>query len=186
MQVVSMSMSNPTSTSFEISQTMHLGTSSIFHPTLDSFNASLALDTGSGNLVPFAYVQVPEIQAQQSLNVTITQVVQIANMEAFVHFAEAIVASETYKIALQGQSLVHEPGFPAAHVVFDQSVTLKGRSSLRHGQRPRVDVARAGLNQLKGFSLVNSSLVLPPAPDGSNMVGTVMIPNPSPVSVELV
>jgi len=42
-----------------------------------------------------------------------------------------------------------------------------------------------GLNSLKGFSVEDMQISLAPLPDGTNMNGTLVIPNPSPMTITL-
>jgi hypothetical protein len=42
-----------------------------------------------------------------------------------------------------------------------------------------------GLNGLAGFAVTNFSILLETQPDGANMIGTVYIPNPSVMTVEM-
>jgi hypothetical protein len=44
----------------------------------------------------------------------------------------------------------------------------------------------AGLNSLDGFSFASAAAVFPPEADGTNLKGTVILPNPTVVSFELV
>lgn len=43
-----------------------------------------------------------------------------------------------------------------------------------------------GLNKLKGFNITEFSIKLTPEPDGTNMVGTVYIPNPTVMTISMV
>lgn len=41
------------------------------------------------------------------------------------------------------------------------------------------------LNQFKGFYISNSTLIIPPRKDGTNLIGDVMLPNPSPMTLQI-
>ena len=43
-----------------------------------------------------------------------------------------------------------------------------------------------GLSNITGFAFANAAIVFPPEPDGTNLEGTVVLPNPSIVTFELV
>jgi len=43
----------------------------------------------------------------------------------------------------------------------------------------------SGLDSFKGFSISDSTLQLPPLPDGTNMVGNASLPNPSVLTIEI-
>ena len=57
--------------------------------------------------------------------------------------------------------------FPETNINYDKTVTMNG------------------LNKLAGFTVTSFSIKLLPDPDGTNMVGTVSIPNPSPITVAM-
>jgi hypothetical protein len=44
----------------------------------------------------------------------------------------------------------------------------------------------AGLNSLDGFQFTEAAIVFPPDADGTNLVGSVIMPNPSIVTFEMV
>lgn len=56
--------------------------------------------------------------------------------------------------------------------------------ALRIPVQIKKSVTIAGLNQLKGFSLASSKLVLPAEPDGTNLVGNLTLPNPGAMSIQ--
>jgi len=47
-------------------------------------------------------------------------------------------------------------------------------------------IEQTGLNNLTGFSFVEAAAAFPPDPDGTNLKGMVILPNPSIVTFELV
>jgi hypothetical protein len=136
---------------------------SAFHPTFDSFNASISV-AGSPS---YAQLTLPQTQGGDHVPVTIDQDVAITNVDAFTAYNVALLGSESLDMALVGNTYLHEGAFPAAQVTYNKVVTMKG------------------FNALKGFSMLNFSVSLVPGPDGSNMHGFLSIPNPSVITVEM-
>jgi len=98
-----------------------------FHPTLSAFNASLFLEDTEPNIVPFAYIQVPEGPVLQKKTVIVDQQVDIANMDQFTKYTKMLLLSETYRVAIRGVVVVHEEAFPPAKVNFNKVITSPGK-----------------------------------------------------------
>ena len=138
-----------------------------YHPELDSFNASLFLEGTEPDIKPFAFVQVPKTKALPESPITIDQVVPIADLTQFTNYAKLVLASETYRLAIRGRPTLREGSYPAIKVDYNEVVTLKG------------------LNSLKGLDVVRFQILLSPESDGTNLIGTVKIPNPSVMTLEM-
>ena len=181
-------LTSPTAHSFHLHQDQVLHSTSTYHPHLDAFNASLFLESTEPNIKPFAYVQVPATQALSSADITIDQTVEIADMDQFVQYSKLVMNSESYRLAVRGRPILREMAYPAIHVDYNQVITLKGMLSTRLATNPFLCPSLTpslGLNGLKGFSVTKFKILLAPNPDGSNMIGTVRIPNPSIMTIEM-
>ena len=163
-----MELTNPTGESFHLHQNQVLHSYSQYHPHLDGFNASLFLEDTEPNIIPFAYVQVPPVQALSSAPVTIDEDIQITNLAQYTLFTKMVLTNEEYRLAIRGRPVLHEERYPARAVNYNQVITMKG------------------LNGLKGFNVTQFQVLTTPAPDGANMVGTVYIPNPSVLTIAMV
>lgn len=99
------------------------------------------------------------------LPIFISTVVQRANKGSKLLIDERHSYGATSELSFRGATTIH---LGALHVPvqIQKSVTI------------------AGLNQLKGFSLASSKLVLPAEPDGTNLVGNLTLPNPGAVSIQ--
>lgn len=139
---------------------------SSFHPTLEGFQAGLSLPGHE----PFLYLNIPETKAEAETDINIDQDAPIVNMDSFKEYTKTAIASENFTVIMSGKTKVHQKGLSAISVDYDKQVQLKG------------------LNKLSGLSiedikiLSGSKNVLP---DGSNLVGNVIIPNPSVMTLEL-
>ncbi|KAG7007882.1 ubiquitin carboxyl-terminal hydrolase [Physcia stellaris] len=166
LQIQSVTLSDPTPNSFHLEQTAVAGNSGNYHPRLDAFNASLSLD-GSEKDVPYAYITLPAIHASKTTTIRVNQTVQITDLAAFNEYNAALLGSASVKICLKGRTKLHEMRFPTTTVDFDKVVTMKG------------------LNALTGFAVTDFSIKPLPDPDGTNMLGTISIPNPTAMTLTL-
>ncbi|MCJ1244257.1 hypothetical protein MMC30_001455 [Trapelia coarctata] len=161
--VTSIVLSNPSETAFHLHQVSTSLNDSPYHPHLDAFNASLALEGNN----PYTYVTIPAIDAEANSTVIVDQDVAITDLKAFTDYNIALLQNEKINIAIQGSTSLHEMKFPTTTVNFNKVVTING------------------LNKLSGFNITSINILLKPLPDGTNMAGTVSIPNASPITFSM-
>ncbi|PVH98591.1 hypothetical protein DM02DRAFT_43523 [Periconia macrospinosa] len=139
--------------------------SSSFHPTIEGFRAALYLEGQE----PFLYADVPETKAEAETSIKIRQNVQIANKASFIEYNKVVIGSEEFEVFLSGKTKVHQSGLSAISVDYDKRIKMKG------------------LNKLAGLNITNLRILSGNAtlPDGSNLVGRVIIPNPSVLTIDL-
>ena len=114
------------------------------------------------------------------------QDVPITDMDAFIAYNEAVLAQEEVKVNVKGQTGLHEMSFPTAHVDYDATATLKGRSDILPYTQNNTLTLAVGLNKLSGFNVTSFSILLEAEPDGSNMIGEVLLPNPTSMTLTMV
>jgi hypothetical protein len=156
-------MSNPSETGFHLHQVSTLTNGAAYHPQLDAFNASVSLQGQN----PYAYITLPAVVAAASASVIIDQDVTISNLEAFTNYTVALLNDAQVTMEVQGSTGLHEMKFPETTVNYDKTPTING------------------LNKLAGFAVSNFSILLTPDADGTNMIGTVSIPNASPITFSM-
>ncbi|KAF2442144.1 hypothetical protein P171DRAFT_433702 [Karstenula rhodostoma CBS 690.94] len=140
--------------------------SSSFHPTLDAFEAGLSLPGKE----PFLFVNVPETKAEAETEINIEQDAPIANMDSFKEYTKTTIGSETFTVVMSGKTKVHQKGLSAISVDYTNQIEMKG------------------LNKLSGLKITNIKILFGTKnklADGSNMIGNVIIPNPSVMTLEL-
>lgn len=140
--------------------------SSSFHPTLDAFQAGLSLPGKE----PFLYLNVPETKAEAETEIDIEQDAPIVNMDSFKEYTKTTMASETFTVVMSGKTKVHQKGLSAISVDYSKTIEMKG------------------LNKLSGLQITNIKILFGTKnklSDGSNMIGNVIIPNPSVMTLEL-
>ena len=174
LNITSVSITNPTESSFLINQASLITSSSAYHPQLDAFNASLSL-LGQA---PYAYITIPALHATATATADVNQVVEIANLTAFTAFTTALLQNEMVSLQVSGNTGLHEMAFPETTVNYNKTVQLSGPSSPTP-QSTTTLLTPSGLNHLAGFNVTSFSISLVPSPNGTNLIGEVLIPNPS-------
>lgn len=107
-------------------------------------------------------------------------------MQAFTDYTTALVQNERLDLALSESTWLHEMKFPSTRVTFYKIVTLLGISADGEflSQSTRAD-NEPGLNSLTGFNITSFTIKVAPEADGTNMVGQVVIPNPTIATIEM-
>ncbi|KAL8898593.1 MAG: hypothetical protein Q9207_006626, partial [Kuettlingeria erythrocarpa] len=95
LEIQSLTLSNPTPTSFHLEQDALLTNHNKYHPRLDAFNASLSVGGGAGEDKPYAYVQLPAVHATETTTTHVDQDVQITDMDAFVDYNTQLLTKES-------------------------------------------------------------------------------------------
>ena len=155
--VTSIILTNPSTNSFHLLQNTTVGNPSAYHPRLDAFNASLALEDNP----LYAYVELPALHATETAVSIVDQDVKITNADAFNDYNVAVLNQEEVTVNVKGRTGLHEGKLPKTDVDYDKTAAFKG------------------LNKFTGFNVTSFSIKLEPEADGTNMIGEVYIPNPS-------
>jgi len=98
---------------------------------------------------------------EKELNTTVDQVMQIKDMDQFKAYNTLVSQNETFRVAMKGKTKLHLGALPVVEVVFSKIITMKG------------------LNGFKGLSVDVQNLTTTKFEDGSNMKGTINLPNPT-------
>lgn len=188
-----MSLSDPAPDSFSLELDSVLSTTSKYHPKLAAFNGSLHLKDSD---TAFAYLDIPEVKAENGTESHVNQRVQIADMTEFTKYTMTVLGTEEFSIYLKGRGGLQQGGLPKTTVNYNKEITMKGKFSFLLPYHVlslppcrilyiSLTSPPTGLNSLKGFNLTEFNILTSEQEDGANANGTVSIPNPSVVSVEL-
>lgn len=164
LNVTSLVFSNPSPSSIHINQTQVLGNKAIYHPTIYGFNATIML---VGATVPLATVAIPQSVADDGAVINVNTDLALDNSDAVTDFTKAVLGTESFELNFYGRPQLKEGPLPTSTVTFNKTVTMNG------------------MNGLQGFELQNIMISLTPAEDGTNMNGSVSIPNPSVITVAM-
>lgn len=156
-------LSNPTSTGFHIFQNSTIKNTAPYHPQLDAFNATLALNGGK----PYTSVHIERLHAAPSTTVVIDQDVTISDLDAFTAYNQAVLNQDNVEVAISGSTTMREMAFPPTIIQYDKTTSMNG------------------LNKLAGFAVLNFQIKIIADPDGTNMAGNVSIPNPTVMTLSM-
>ncbi|RDW66470.1 hypothetical protein BP6252_10105 [Coleophoma cylindrospora] len=155
---------NPHPNSVQMSINSSIKIAKGFSARLNPMNLSL---TRPGSTIAYTQVSLPELHIKGNTTISVqNQTTPVMNMTAWVEFLQSAVYSDQFALAVRGQTNAYL-GKIRAHVSLNKNVELRG------------------LNKLNGFSLATTQLVVPSDPDGTNLLGTAIIPNHSVVSFEM-
>ncbi|KAL2222674.1 hypothetical protein M432DRAFT_527064, partial [Thermoascus aurantiacus ATCC 26904] len=116
---------------------------------------------------PYAQLYLPEATIHKSIVQGVkNQHTPILNMTGWETFVQHAVNDKQGPVSLKGTTISHI-GKLKAKVTLDK------------------DVWSNALNRFEGFSVQDSKLVIPPEPDGTNLVANATLPNPSIMTLEI-
>ncbi|KAF9241465.1 hypothetical protein DTO006G1_6831 [Penicillium roqueforti] len=166
---------------------LRLVNAKVMHPTADTVrmtleakvNLKLALGVRLDPVVFYAFVrsaghenayagiEIPgqTIKGNYSLKVT-DQLTPILNMTSWETFVSQAVSQKETALSLHGVTVGYL-GVLKNHIILDK------------------DVVMPTLNKFEGFSIANSTFLLPAEDDGTNLVANITLPNPSVLSFEV-
>ncbi|KAL4907482.1 hypothetical protein BDW74DRAFT_176247 [Aspergillus multicolor] len=162
LSVESMEISDPTPDGFHLHQRQVIGSDSMFHPKIFEFDADVSLLGGP----VFATADVPEVKADDGAVVVVDQWLNLTDAGAFGDFAQAVMLNEEFKMNIYGEPRLKQGGLPTIDIDYNKTVTMKG------------------LNKLDGFKIVSLTPV-DDRDDGNTAEGTVYIPNPSVLQLDM-
>ncbi|UPX11510.1 uncharacterized protein EKO05_0002115 [Ascochyta rabiei] len=166
LEVTNMEVTDPSPDSVHLKIENVIRSDSSYHPRIETFRAGLSLEGQE----PFIYINIPEAKSESETFITVEQDVTFNSADAFAAYTKAVLSSEELTIDLNGDTTIHTPNLPATDVHYNKKITMKGLNHL------------SGLNISDIKILSGKSEILS---DGSNMLGTVHIPNPSVMTLDL-
>ncbi|KGO70306.1 Protein of unknown function DUF3712 [Penicillium italicum] len=162
LDITEMILSNPTPESFHLKQRQVLGSDSSYHPKIDAFDSEVSL----AGAPPFAHVTVPAVKSKDGAVIHVEQKVDLTNASAFGDYTTAVMLNEEVSLNIYGRPGLKQGGLPKTTVTYNKTVVMKG------------------LNKLEGFTVAKFFIMFPPV-NGFGMNGTVIIPNPSVLTIPL-
>lgn len=136
--------------------------------TISPFTAEMYLEDLEPH-TPFVYLDFPETTSAEVQTVNTSKEVEIPDLEAFTTFNTWLMANESVRVTVKGDTHVRVSGVSRRFgVTFKKTMTL------------------AGLNHLDGLNVTYNEVSLTADDRGDNFHGWVDIPNPSIFTIELV
>lgn len=138
------------------------------YAVIDSFEGKMYLEDWAPQ-TPFVSVTFPQTTSASETAVNITQFTEILDLDAFTIFNEWLLTNSSLNVSVEGKTHVKISGISHKYPInFKKTLNI------------------AGLDSFSGFSVPNSSVSTSADSQGDNFFGTVIIPNPSFVSFEIV
>ncbi|CAG7915748.1 unnamed protein product [Penicillium olsonii] len=163
LDIKEMVISVPTPDSFHLSQKQILGSDSSYHPQIFAFDAAVSL---GGGAAPFTTVTVPGVKSNDGVEINVDQDVDLSDSDAFGDFATAVMMKKEVLLNIYGRPKLQQGSLPKTTVTYNKTVAMNG------------------LNQLVGFAVSEFHIMIPSV-NGYNMNGTVLIPNPSVMTITM-
>lgn len=161
--ITQMIITDPTPNSFHLKQTQVLGVSSSYQPTIYSFLAAVSL----AGAPKFAEVTIPQTTAKNGQVIHLDQDVHLTNVSAFTDYTKAVMLQANITLDIAGTPKLKLGSLPMETINYDKSVVM------------------TSLNKLHGFNVTKFQILLPALANGTNMNGTVYIPNPSVMTITM-
>lgn len=143
-------------------QTFH--TDSSRKAKLDAFKADLYINDEENS---FASIEVPAVEGKNGATSYLEQTVNITDLSEFTKYVATVLSSEEYSLRLKGKGGLKLGSLPSTTVNYDKDIKLKG------------------FNRLEGFGLTKFYLLNETLENGINAFGTVKIPNPTIMTLQL-
>jgi hypothetical protein len=98
------------------------------HATFEPFQGVMYLEDLQPH-TPFAKIDFPETDSDALVLINVTQTLQIENVEALTVFNTWLLANESLKVTVEGNTNVHVRGISRAYpVTFKKTVDIPGRN----------------------------------------------------------
>lgn len=141
----------------------------------------------AGHKNAYAGIEIPRqtIKGNYSLGVS-NQLTPILNMTSWETFVSQAVFQKETALSLYGVTTGYL-GVLKNHIVLDKDVAIPSEfftTVLFHPWTVLL-MSKIALNKFAGFSIANSTFLLPAEDDGSNLVANITLPNPSTLSFEV-
>ena len=120
-------VSNPQTNSITMSINATIGSDGSISADLDAFNGTMYLED-LGPATPFATIAFPASKAGGTKTINVTQELPVTNDPAFGTFNKWLVANESVRITVRGDTFIHVAGiYKAFPVVYKKTFDLKGK-----------------------------------------------------------
>ncbi|KAI0539255.1 hypothetical protein GGR58DRAFT_243126 [Xylaria digitata] len=135
------------------------------HATIDAFQGTLYLADVDPPLA-FAQIEFPRTTSSAMQTVNVSQEIQISDQDPLTAFNKALLSSASVRVQVKGNTHIHVQGILRSYpATFDKTVTL------------------TGLNNFDGLYISDPSINA--ISSTNNFNGTVHIPNPSLLTLEI-
>jgi len=165
LEVTAQEVTNPRPDEIYLKLTSVAKSDSAFHPTLDSFEAELALEGKE----PFLAIQIPKAKTDKEFTIQVEQDVKILDVERFTEYTMTALGTQEFEVKLNGKTKLKLNGLDKIDVDYKKTVKM------------------TGLNKLAGLKISDLQVLVgdKKLEDGSNLLAKAFIPNPSVMTLTL-
>ena len=126
LNIESIIISNVEAESYNMAVDSTITTDGKIHAEIDGFTGVMYLEDNKPH-EPFASIDFPDTTSAKLTRVKVSQAVEVTNMEAFTTFNTWLLANETLKLTIEGDTKVKVKGLSKKYgVTFKKTVDLKG------------------------------------------------------------
>jgi hypothetical protein len=127
LELHSIRINETTPTSYRMTIDSTIRTDGKIHAKIDGFTASMYLED-TDDKTPFTAIDFPPTTADKESKVQVSQHIDITNMDAFTKFNTWLLANETLRVTIVGETKVHVKGLSKGYKVnYKKTKELKGR-----------------------------------------------------------
>lgn len=138
------------------------------HAVIDAFDGVMYLEDWPPQ-TPFARIAFPSVTSAAMTAINISQFTEILDLNAFTVFNEYFLVNESINVSVEGDSMIKVAGVNRKYpVTFKKTINMPA------------------LSNFNGTTVPTSRIALPADADGNNFFGTVVIPNRSYITFEIV
>lgn len=160
-------VTNTEATSLTMSIDSEILTDGSVHATIDGFPGVMYLEDDPEQK-PFAHINFPETTSDAYQFVKVTQDLEIRDMAALTKFNSWMLANDTLRVTVFGETKVHVRGIARAYgVTFKKTIEMPG------------------MRLLEGTVVNETRVAIMPDPEGHNFWGKTYLPNRSLFEIEL-
>lgn len=168
LEIQGIQLSQTQSTNFTLAINSTIKADDSIHAVIDAFDGVMYLEDWAPQ-TPFARIAFPSVTSAALTNVNISQFTEILDLNAFTVFNQYFLVNETLNVSVEGDSHIKVSGVNRKYPVhFKKTVSMPG------------------LSNFNGTTVPTSKILLTPDSDGNNFLGTVVIPNRSYITFEIV
>ncbi|SPN96769.1 uncharacterized protein DNG_00289 [Cephalotrichum gorgonifer] len=146
---------------YRMSVNSSITTDGSVHADIDGFVGNMYLEDLEPH-TPFAALNFPATTSQKFTEVNVSQIVDVANMDAFTTFNTWLLANESLKLTIEGDTHVRVKGLSKKYgVTFKKTIELKGLNGFKGLEvtEPHVDLVALTNNFQALVKVPNASIL---------------------------
>lgn len=133
---------------------------------------------------PWANITIPGMMIKGNTTLGVQGVhTPLLNLTTWTRYVHDVVFQKETALSIKGSTNSYL-GVLKSYVTMNKNVVSPSKF-LRTVRASAPLTLRAALDSFKGFSISDTTILLPPRPDGTNLIGNVSLPNPSVLTIQI-